>query len=109
MVDSDMLESESCTVSVGGGSPGDGGGGTTTEREREETLGEGGCWRGKLSESTLSRESGGRGVCGGLSGEGGAEFLSFLRISFVQIKKNGSLELYKAKRRDIKSIKKSMK
>ena len=35
MVDSDMLESESCTVSVGGGSPGDGGGGTTTERERE--------------------------------------------------------------------------
>ena len=57
MVDSDMLESESCTVSVGGGSPGDGGGGTTTEREREETLGEGGCWRGKLSESTLSRES----------------------------------------------------
>ena len=34
MVDSDMLESESCTVSVGGGSPGDGGGGTTTERER---------------------------------------------------------------------------
>ena len=35
MVDSDMLESESCTVGVGGGSPGDGGGGTTTERERE--------------------------------------------------------------------------
>ena len=37
MVDSDMLESESCTVSVGGGSPGDGGGGgNNRERAREE-------------------------------------------------------------------------
>ena len=35
-----------------GGSPGDDGGGTTTEREREREV----ATRGKLGESTLSRE-----------------------------------------------------
>ena len=35
-----------------GGSPGDGGGGTTTERERAREV----ATRGKLGESTLSRE-----------------------------------------------------